>query len=507
MVSLFHTNTEACIRNGNETTDSFIVGRGVRQGCRIAPTLFIMLFSVLTEIAETGEGAVLCPSTNSHIPAQVPLHDHEITISHGEYADDLTLLSENEESLQKSLSKLNETFKPVGVEIAGEKTFILITSHKSDYQAVPEPNIMLGDERISIVNEFNLLGSYITSDAKSDKEISNRINMARAKLRELRPLLRQTLSVECKTKITSRVVVSTLVHGTETLSTVASHEDRLQTVINDSRRAILDLTRRDKVPNHVTEAAVSLPDVRSLVSNKRLILAVKVLQMDADAYPKLALLCSIGKCMRGRALVSWERRLQSDYDWLQPNLGNAQNFEDWLKTSLSKSIKLVKSEIRSSAVVPRRAAESKPRLVKEREKRIICSDAGCEAWFAELKEMNRHLKTFHSGTKKGGGEHSCPCCDATYKSPIRLKAHLDKNHPRYNNMNNGERFNMMEGMLSGDKETKASVIAQDLTVKCKDPSCKLTFRSVRGMNTHYGLSHRAGQKVGKRSRSDSKPAF
>ena len=78
---------EATVRTGHGTTDWFQIGKGVHQGCILSPCLF-NLYAGLDE-------------------AQAGIKTAGRNINNLRYADDTTLMAENEEEL-KSLLKRGE---------------------------------------------------------------------------------------------------------------------------------------------------------------------------------------------------------------------------------------------------------------------------------------------------------------------------------------------------------------------------------------------------------------
>ncbi len=78
--------SQCAVKIGNQRTEFFPQGRGVRQGCSLSPTLFNIYINQLANILERA-------------PIQgLTLHDTEIKCLL--YTDDLVLLSPTEEGLQ-----------------------------------------------------------------------------------------------------------------------------------------------------------------------------------------------------------------------------------------------------------------------------------------------------------------------------------------------------------------------------------------------------------------------
>ena len=118
--------------------NNFVVNRGVRQGCDLGPLLFIILFDFLLS-KTSGEKRNFA------------------------YADDLTLISDNQANATKSLNEIAKTFGLAQLEISVEKTKSIVIN-TNDNTIVP---INLLSEQAEQVNHFEYLGSTMASDGSA----------------------------------------------------------------------------------------------------------------------------------------------------------------------------------------------------------------------------------------------------------------------------------------------------------------------------------------------------
>ena len=91
---------EATIRTGRRTTDWFQTGKGVRQGCILSPCLFNFYAEDIMWNAGLEE-------------AQAGIKIAGRNINNLRYADDTTLMAENEEELTSLLMKVKEESEKV----------------------------------------------------------------------------------------------------------------------------------------------------------------------------------------------------------------------------------------------------------------------------------------------------------------------------------------------------------------------------------------------------------
>ena len=124
--SLF-AGQEATVRTGRETTDWFLTGKGVRQGCILSPCLFNLYAEYI--MRNTGvEGT------------QAGIKIAGRNINNLRYADDTTLMAESEEELKSLLLKVKVESEKVGLKLNIQKMKIMasgpITSWEIDGETV-----------------------------------------------------------------------------------------------------------------------------------------------------------------------------------------------------------------------------------------------------------------------------------------------------------------------------------------------------------------------------------
>ena len=88
-----YAGQEATVRTGHGTTDWFQIGKGVPQGCILSPCLFNLYAEYIMRNAALEE-------------AQAGIKIAGRNINHLRYADDTTLMAQNEEELKSLLMKV-----------------------------------------------------------------------------------------------------------------------------------------------------------------------------------------------------------------------------------------------------------------------------------------------------------------------------------------------------------------------------------------------------------------
>ena len=107
-----YAGQEATVRTAHGKTDSFQIGKGVRQDCMLSPCLFNFYAEYImrnTGLEETQAGIKIA---GRHI-------------NNLRYADDTTLMAESEEELKSLLMKVKEESEKVGLKRNIQKTKIM----------------------------------------------------------------------------------------------------------------------------------------------------------------------------------------------------------------------------------------------------------------------------------------------------------------------------------------------------------------------------------------------
>ena len=93
-----YAGQEETVRTGNGTTDWFQIGKGVHQGCILSPCLFNLYAEYIMRsvgLEETQAGIKIAGRNINNL----------------RYADDTTIMAENEEELKSLLMKIKRRVK------------------------------------------------------------------------------------------------------------------------------------------------------------------------------------------------------------------------------------------------------------------------------------------------------------------------------------------------------------------------------------------------------------
>ena len=348
-------------------SDPFDIRSGVKQGCVLAPTLFGIFFSMLLKHAfdDATEGIYLHSRSDgklfnvARLKAMTKVRN--IMIRDMLFADDAAVATHSERQLQSLMDRFSQACKDFGLTMSLKKTEVL--AQDTDNQ----PKISVDDYELKAVNQFTYLGSTISSNISLDAEIDKRIGKAATTLARLTSRVWENPKLTIKTKIAvyNACVVSTLMYGSETWTTYARQERRLNSFHMRCLRRILGISWEDKVPNTEVLSRANLPSMFTLLRQRRLRWLGHVRRMDDGRIPKDLLYGELaaGKRKTGRPHLRFRDVCKRDMKALQMDPDHwealAADRPKW-RNSLMKHLKTGEENLTKAAMEKR--ARRKARL-------------------------------------------------------------------------------------------------------------------------------------------------
>ena len=118
------------------------------------------------------------------------------------YRDDQEMISSINTGLQRIMDRLVEVGKRYDMKINTGKTKAMRISK------MPNRKVNITVERVNLkqVKEFYYLGSIITEDGRSEKEIKCRIDMAKGKFKDNKMILTNSIRTETKHKLIKSLI-------------------------------------------------------------------------------------------------------------------------------------------------------------------------------------------------------------------------------------------------------------------------------------------------------------
>ena len=157
------------VRIGEEISEGREIGKRVRQGCPLSPTVFNINLEDLMKNCFLNTGGVNIGGRR---------------IECVRFADDMALLAEDERMLKNMLMELNERCEDYGMKINISKTKAVVIGRKPE-----KIDMRIKDESVQQVNSFKYLGCNISSIMNYCEEIKQRISMAKEAFNRKRSIL------------------------------------------------------------------------------------------------------------------------------------------------------------------------------------------------------------------------------------------------------------------------------------------------------------------------------
>jgi len=276
-------------------TEPFTVQTGVRQGCLLSPTIFLMVVDWVMRQSTVGQ------KTGIQWTLTTQLEDLD-------FADDISLLSHKHQDAQEKLSRVADEARKTGLQINTGKTEVMRLNNKQ------QDPVQLHQESIKEVNKFTYLGSVVSKDGGTDEDIKSRINKARHAFNTLRPIWKTTaLSLRNKIRIFNTNVKSVLLYGSETWRVTKTNTHKLQTFVNRCLRNILKIRWPEKISNEQLWYKTKQIPMETEIKTRKWSWIGHTLRKPASNITRQALDWNPqGKRKVGRPKQTWRRSIEAE---------------------------------------------------------------------------------------------------------------------------------------------------------------------------------------------------
>ena len=318
-IETMHAGTRAKVVTPDGDSEEFDILAGVMQGDTLAPFLFVIILDHALRKAINGReqdlGFTLTPRRSRRHPA--------VVLTDLDYADDISLLSNDMVQAQELLSKVESECAKVGLRLNAKKTEVITYNIQTDHP----PLTTTEGTALKGVNDFKYLGSWVNS---TEQDLKVRKALAWRALNGMASVWNTNLPRQIKLSFFYATVESVLLYGSECWTLKPTLQKALDGCYTRMLRVVLNISRNTHVTNESLYAGVLR--VSDKIAARRMRLAGHCQRHQELSASKLVLWePTHGHRSRGRPTLTYVDVLKKDAGAQSTNelAGCMENRDDW----------------------------------------------------------------------------------------------------------------------------------------------------------------------------------
>ncbi|GFO09658.1 endonuclease-reverse transcriptase, partial [Plakobranchus ocellatus] len=209
IIKTMYWEQTAAMRIENKTSTFQDIKRGV-QGCVLSPDLFSLYSEIIMRNLENHPGIKVGGQNINNL----------------RYADNTVLIAENKEDLQKLLNIIEEESRKKGLELNSKKTEVMVINCK---QESPKCDIFINEVKLKQTEKFKYLGTIISNDGKTNREISARTAQAKINFQKMKTILtNKHISIKMRKRALQCYIEPVLMYGCEAWTISKQIQNKLE---------------------------------------------------------------------------------------------------------------------------------------------------------------------------------------------------------------------------------------------------------------------------------------
>ena len=249
-IKLLYSEVKARLVIEGELSNPFKYDCGVKQGCKLAPTLYGLYAAMALWVAfkDNNEHSIYVRfRTDGNLfdlkRLKAKTKTFYMYIREAQYADDIAVFSDSSFGLQSLLASYYLATRRFGLQINAKKTEVMCLG--------PECDFFIGETKLKSVNRFRYLGSILSKESNLKDELTARIQSISCAFGRLkhRVFNNQDLTIWTKVTVFNQCLMHVLLHSSETWTLYAHEVKQLRTVQQRYLRNIMNIKWDDYVSN------------------------------------------------------------------------------------------------------------------------------------------------------------------------------------------------------------------------------------------------------------------
>lgn len=251
-----YEGTSLSVWNGIELEEGFETVTGLRQGCNLSGLLFNIYLNGLENQLKGG------------------ISVGNATINLLMYADDLVIIAESRDVLQKLVNKTIEHLDSLQLKVNISKTKWMVFNQKGRPQ---RESIWINRQCIEKVGSFKFLGVILQQNGSFEKAITERKNKAMGALGAMKKVMRdRSIDFNVKEKIFKATVSSILFYGVEVWGRNPTED--IEKPARSFYKSLFGLPR--STPNYFLKTELNIDDCVSQARSRNLQFLGRILRME-----------------------------------------------------------------------------------------------------------------------------------------------------------------------------------------------------------------------------------